>query len=165
MDKGAYWDIVEAARADGGDASEVAERVVADLRARPPEVVFEFVQQQGLLLADSYSWELWGAAYIVNGGCSDDGFDYFRGWLLAQGRAAFEAVVAAPDSLADLIDAGDEAEGEDMLAAGASAYKALTGSYPKGAGTKLPALGEGWDFDDADEMKRRYPRCWAKFNE
>jgi hypothetical protein len=26
-------------------------------------------------------------------------------------------------------------------------------------------LGEGWDFDDADEMKRRYPRCWAKFNE
>jgi hypothetical protein len=28
----------------------------------------------------------WGAAYLANGGCSDDGFDYFRGWLIGQGR-------------------------------------------------------------------------------
>ena len=35
---------------------------------------------------DSYRWDLWGAAYLANGGCSDDGFDYFRGWLIGQGR-------------------------------------------------------------------------------
>jgi len=42
MEKRAYWDIVEAARAEGGDAREVAERVEASLRTRPAEVVFEF---------------------------------------------------------------------------------------------------------------------------
>ena len=28
--------------------------------------------------ADSYDWGLWGAAYVIDGGCSDDNFDYFR---------------------------------------------------------------------------------------
>ncbi|MFE5591185.1 DUF4240 domain-containing protein [Streptomyces sp. NPDC056549] len=35
------------------------------------------------------------AAYMVNGGCCDDGFDYFRGWLIAQGRNVFERAVPA----------------------------------------------------------------------
>jgi hypothetical protein len=37
-------------------------------------------------LADAYRWDLWGLAYQLNGGCSDDGFVYFRCWLLGQGR-------------------------------------------------------------------------------
>jgi hypothetical protein len=36
---------------------------------------------------------MWVAAYLMNGGCSDDGFDYFRGWLIAQGRTTLEQVV------------------------------------------------------------------------
>jgi hypothetical protein len=36
-----------------------------------------------------YGWPLWGPAYIMNGGCSDDGFDYFLGWLVGQGREVF----------------------------------------------------------------------------
>lgn len=54
------------------------------------------------LMAESYRWELWGAAYLINGGCSDDGFDYFRGWLLGQGRATWQAALADPDSLASV---------------------------------------------------------------
>lgn len=41
-----------------------------------------------------------GAAYLINGGRSDDGFDHFRGWLLTQGRATWQAALAEPDSLA-----------------------------------------------------------------
>jgi len=29
-----------------------------------------------------------GAAYIINGGCSDDGFEYFRRWLVLQGATS-----------------------------------------------------------------------------
>ena len=54
------------------------------------------------LMADSYRTPLWAAAYVINGGCSDDGFDYFRGWLIVQGRQVFERAVADPDALADL---------------------------------------------------------------
>ncbi|MFF5497583.1 DUF4240 domain-containing protein [Streptomyces aquilus] len=38
----------------------------------------------------------------MNGGCSDDGFDYFRGWPIAQGREDFERATADPDALAEL---------------------------------------------------------------
>jgi hypothetical protein len=99
---------------------------------------------------------------VINGGCSDDGFDYFRGWLLTQGREAFERALVDPDSVRDLIEPGEEVEDEDMLGVASNAYKAVTGNYPKGPVMKLPALGDSWDFDDADEMQRRYPRCWAK---
>jgi hypothetical protein len=44
---------------------------------------------------------LWAAAYLIEGGC-DDGFMDFRAGLMLQGRTAFEAAVADPDSLAGL---------------------------------------------------------------
>ena len=56
---------------------------------RPPRVSrprSSGVKRRGLLVARSYDWNLWGAAYLMKGGCSDDAFDYFRGWLVAQGR-------------------------------------------------------------------------------
>ncbi len=45
-------------------------------------------------------------AYQLNGGCSDDcfvyfRFVYFRCWLLAQGRATWEAALCDPDSVVD----------------------------------------------------------------
>ena len=39
----------------------------------------------------AYSWPLWGAAYVINGGCSDDTFTDFRAALISRGRQAFEA--------------------------------------------------------------------------
>ena len=47
----------------------------------------------------AYRQELWGAAYLINGGCSDDGFVYFLGWLIAQGRDVYQAALPDPDSL------------------------------------------------------------------
>lgn len=42
------------------------------------------------------------AANRIRGGlCSDDGFDCFALWLVAQGRGTHEAVIADPDVLAD----------------------------------------------------------------
>ena len=61
------------------------------------------------MLAEAYHWDLWGAAYLINGGCSDDGFEYFRRWLVLQGRDVFQAAVSNPDTLAEV------AEGLDKL--------------------------------------------------
>ncbi len=35
----------------------------------------------------AYSWPLWAAAYIMGGGCSDDGFWDFRSTLISMGLA------------------------------------------------------------------------------
>ncbi len=49
----------------------------------------------------AYSWDLWGAAYVIHSGCSDDGFEYFRLWLIAQGEQVFSKALADPETLAD----------------------------------------------------------------
>ncbi|WP_234359107.1 DUF4240 domain-containing protein [Plantactinospora sp. BC1] len=53
---------------------------------------------------------------MVNGGASHDGFEYFLGWLMAQGRMRWEATLADPDSLADVVDVDTgDLDGEEML--------------------------------------------------
>jgi hypothetical protein len=105
----------------------------------------------------------------MNGGCSDDGFEYFRGWLVAQGQQVYEAALADPDSLAKVIDPdNDEHESEDILYVGMRAYEGV-------AGTQLPAptsrvqapepSGERWDFDDPEATARQLPRLARKYDE
>jgi len=96
-----WWQIVEQARStvdDADDADAVADEVRLILQERDPEEVAELAQPLWDLLASSYNWELWAAAYLINGGASDDGFEYFRGWLVTQGRDVFEQAQDDPDS-------------------------------------------------------------------
>lgn len=171
-----FWQVVESAResaADPSDAEDVAERTLALLTALPVEKVALLAQPLWDLRARSYRWNLWHAAYLINGGCSDDGFEYFRGWLLTQGREAFERAVADPDTLADLpavqrVAAGDVAdlECESMYGVVWDAYEVVTGGHEPPAVTgRYPRLGPGWDFEDADEDRRRLPKLAALFGD
>ncbi len=160
-----FWKYIEDA-GDGSDPDGQAKRIEAALAKRSLKEIVAFEHHMSELLGSSYTWELWGAAYLINGGCSDDAFDYFRGWLMAQGRAIFERAVADPDSLADLDDL-DDTECEEIAYAADRAYESVTGTempreMPEGA-FDLSELGENWDFDDDDEMKVRYPKLFAKF--
>ncbi|MFE6049234.1 DUF4240 domain-containing protein [Kitasatospora sp. NPDC056446] len=177
MDTEQFWKLIEEARAgvaspDDGDA--VAERATALLARRPaPEIIAAHQTLWGLM-ALSYRAPLWGAAYMINGGCSDDGFDYFRGWLIAQGRATFEQVIADPDALAGLPAVraaaadGDDIEGEDVLGIAWQAHQAATGEElpDNGFTYRYPELDPEWgfDFDDADELGRRLPRLAALYS-
>jgi Protein of unknown function (DUF4240) len=128
------------------------------------------------------AWSCGGAAYLINGGCSNDGFDYFRGWLLGQGQATWQAALDAPDSLASHPQVRarasqqprlDTLDCEAMWGVADRAYQALTGKeltvevadrhpWPPELEEEWDP-GEDWDFDDAGEMRRRYPRLWALY--
>lgn len=87
--------MIEAAREqvlDPGDGSAVASQAFTLLSARPRDEIVASHQVLLGLMADSYRNPLWAAAYVINGGCSDDGFDYFRGWLIVQGHEVYERV-------------------------------------------------------------------------
>jgi hypothetical protein len=45
----------------------------------------------------AYPWDLWGAAFVINGGCSDDGCERFRARLIMQGRDVFERALDDPE--------------------------------------------------------------------
>jgi hypothetical protein len=167
------WRLVARARdgvADPDDVEAVARRAASLLAQRDPAEILAFERPLWQLMARSYRADLWAAAYLIRGGCSDDGFDYFRGWLIAQGRDTFEAALDSPDGLAGLraivaaAEVGDDAlECEDMVSVVWSAYRSATGrEMPDSslAVIQLPELDPEWDFDfdDESEMSRRLPR-------
>jgi hypothetical protein len=128
-----------------------------------------------------FRWKTkWAAAYLIGGGCSDDGFIDFRAGLIAQGHAWYEMAVASPDSLAGHPAVAANRSGVaplfDEMAnyAAQRAFERVTGrgnafneawaSYrdPRERMSQEPA-GEDFDFDDAQQMRRRLPRLSAIF--
>jgi Protein of unknown function (DUF4240) len=102
VDLDRFWELIEAAAvAVDVDCEAQAERLTAMLEQLAPEEIVSFERHFTRRLAEAYRWDLWGLAYQLNGGCSDDDFVYFRCWLLAQGRATWEAALRDPDSLMD----------------------------------------------------------------
>ncbi|PZF89334.1 DUF4240 domain-containing protein [Micromonospora endophytica] len=168
-----FWQLIEKAGAGGGEPDAVAARAVALLAARDPEEIVGYARHQQRVLAASYRVDLWGAAYLINGGASDDGFEYFRGWLMTRGREVFARAVADPDSLAELPEirtaslSGEEFECAQMLAVPWDAYRKATASDlpAEREAARTPDLNDFWDFDDADEARRRLPRLATLFAE
>jgi Protein of unknown function (DUF4240) len=164
MKRGEFWSLINATRS-GNDLYEHVEAIQLVLSQRTASDIVDFERHMVDLLASSYTWNLWGAAYLINGGCSDDGFDYFRGWLIAQGQSVFDNALADPDSLANVPDLEEDVECEEMLYVARSAYEVVTGNEIPEVPIDLPDLGEGWDFDDDGEMRKRYPNLFSKFCE
>ncbi|MEU4085376.1 DUF4240 domain-containing protein [Streptomyces aureus] len=176
MNKQQFWQLIEAARNQAinpDDSEAVAREATSLLASRPAEEIVAAQQLLWDLMAESYKDPLWAAAYLINGGCSDDGFDYFRGWLIAQGREVFERVVADPDALAGLLivqtsaAAGVDLEGERTLCIAWDAHVTATGEeLPHDAFTiRYPDPDPAWafDFGDAGEMARRLPGLAALY--
>ena len=119
----------------------------------------------------SYSWDLWGAAYVVHGGASDDGFEYFRCWLISKGRGVFAKVTAEPDSLAAILVPNVEGvlEFEGLAYAARKVWGEKTGrpsnEMPNAANMIYPGLRpSGTKFDeDAAHLAKRYPNLWRRF--
>ena len=128
--------------------------------------LIEFNEQYWRCHASAYRWDLWAVAYLIHGGCSDDGFHDCRTWFISMGRQVFEDVMRDPDSLADVLGSINP---PFMLEGGISevvgdVYEALTDEYlPVAVATdsEQPA-GEDFDFDDDREMQRRFPRIFEK---
>jgi hypothetical protein len=163
----------------GKDCCRQAARLAVRLHELPAAEIAAFYDGVQELELESYRWDLWGAAYLINGGCSDSGFREFCGWLLGQGRAVFEAVLSDPDSLADHPDVRDITPAmvgwkrlgcAELLAAAFWVHESVTGQDPPEhpQQTQLSErwgrgpVGEDWDFDDDQQIRRRYPRLWAR---
>lgn len=170
MDDAQFWKIIEHARADAdGDPNAVGEGVQEQLTKFSPVEIVSFDTIMASKVSAAYTHKLWGAAYLLNGGCSDDGFYYFRGWLLAQGQKVYEAAVADPDTLARFADPDDDYhECEDLLYAAMHAYKTVAGEEmpmrPNESQQSLEPSGEPWDFDDAQATARYLPRLARKYD-
>ncbi|MFF7727840.1 DUF4240 domain-containing protein [Streptomyces sp. NPDC008001] len=172
MDETEFWELIDATReAAEGDAEDQADMLVDRLMQLDPERVLDFARHFESRYNRSYTWDLWGAAAILLNGASDDAFDYFRCWLIGQGREVFEGGIHDPDHLAELLEDFDDevdGDGEDLGYAADEAYEQLTGVETPDLGLPdQPAepLGSPIDPEDEAALAERFPRLWDRFRE
>lgn len=165
-----FWDVIDHSAQFEADMDVQMMDLRASLSRLSPKQIADFERHFDETMKASYSWDLWGAAYIANGGASDDGFEYFRCWLISKGRRVFEAVSADPDSLANWIADGEtgDFEFEEFAYIARDAWAAKTGkdwnAMPVVANMIYDVEPKGSAFsEDATELARRYPRLWARF--
>lgn len=167
-----FWSIIEQSR-DGvpsvGLDNEVMDRQLAKmtmfLEALTPEEIVAFDTVMGKVHRRSNLWDLWGVAYIIMGGCSDDAFEYFRRWLLAQGRETFERAVREPDSLAEIIPSGldHEMDFEEFFHLADDVYGAKTGNELADLRLNWQDTGPQGDTWTEEDLPKRFPKTWANF--
>ena len=161
MDKAAFWEIIGDAKSASSNSYERPDALRAALDKLSPDEIQGFQEAYIVQVCDAYTWPLWGAAYVMNGGCSDDCFDYFRDWLISEGQAVYEAAVETPETLAEL-EVTDEFELEEFRYVADEVYEAKTGRAMQPNYPEVPSdpSGEAWDEDTVDKL---YPKLATKY--
>jgi len=96
MDENLFWELI----GDGLANQPIGERLDTlpeRLAAFKATAIRDFEKILHAIEARAYRWDVWALAYLLQGGCSDDAFEDFRGWLILQGRQVFEGAIADPD--------------------------------------------------------------------
>lgn len=174
MTEDEFWSLIAVSAPYEADPERQMEVLAAALDALPPEEIEAFEIEFWKQMARAYTWDLWGATYVIHGGASDDGFEYFRRWLISKGRPVFEAALADPDILADDLAPGPEGvlEFEEFSYVAGDVWARKTGRSrndfaPESLDYMMPAEPQGTSFDEEDEaaFESKYPRLWRRFGE
>ena len=176
MDEEQFWAIVQTAVDEAGDDEEAYLEVVKrELSKLSLKEMIGFRLRTDKLLYDSYTSEMWCAGYLMNGGCSDDGFEYFRLWVISRGRKVYEAAMANPDNLIDYIDDDDEMDFFEFElfwyvaleafeeAVDAELYDYIDDENFKTCEGNYPNFEFNWEEDDPESMQKLCPRLFEKF--
>lgn len=157
MNDSEFWKIIQSTQADSHDAQLQNLRTALSKLSEEELIAFDAAYRAQIRRA--YSWDLWAGAFILLGGCSDDGFDYFRDWLIAQGEAAFEASLDDPEALID-IPIQEDAEFEAFRYVMGAVFEERFGrALPIGSDPEpLEPEGDPWD---EDELPQKLPKLWA----
>lgn len=162
-----FWATIDEARSrtqrPAASADTSALRTV--LEAQPTEDVVRFVQSFDGGLAALNSWEVWGAGHTACHGMSDDGFAYFRCWILGLGERAFETARTNPDDLGPFFGPNEFPENELLWYVGSQVLEQRGIDFdgiPREEGVVPEGEPKGRDWDP-DDLPERYPRLSAQF--
>ncbi len=141
LDENLYWQIVQESLNNSGTQDDQQEYLVRRLQKLNPKDIVGFRLRTDKLLYDTYNSEMWCAGYIMNGGCSDDSFEYFRNWVVSRGKDVYYKAKQNPDTLIEQVDEDAEYyDFEDFWYVALVAFKNKTGK-------------DLYDFIDDDSFK------------
>ena len=163
MPEDRFWELIVVSNQEaGGDPELQVAELEALLRKAPLQELILFQNRYRQLRGEACTWPLWGAAYIINGGCGDDGFCYFRDWLIAQGPEVYQHALADPESLVNVEWEEEGMEAEGMAYVAESVFERRTGVVmPAEFAENYEISGEEW-AEDSGDLEKRFPRLWTR---
>lgn len=148
MTEDVFWELIDHGLADQ-TMGERLDTLPERLALFKPAAIRKFDQILREMDNAAYRTDVWALAYLLQGGCSDDSFDAFRGWLILQGRDVFEATIAAPDAFDTTLHHGTSGGMDALRDVAPTAYELREGKAMKpvkGPGLELT----GPDIDEED---------------
>ncbi|MFQ1699372.1 DUF4240 domain-containing protein [Loktanella agnita] len=130
MDEDLFWNLIDEGLMDQ-PIGERIDTLPERLAAFKATAIRDFEKIQRSLDARAYRWDIWALAYLLQGGCSDDAFEDFRGWLIWQGRKVFEGALADPDSFDVTLHSGTASGINGLRDAAPMAYEMRQGKAMK----------------------------------
>jgi Protein of unknown function (DUF4240) len=174
MTENRFWALIAETTIHQADSDRQIEALRGTLRELSAAEIEAFERAFERERRRAYTWDLWGAAYVLNGFASDDGFEYFQRWLISKGRKVFDAAVAHPDSLADMLARGAHGpfEFEEFAyvagrvwaeKTGIDPWRDTKGAFPYTGGPPASQLS-GTPFEkNKSNLAKKYPKLWARF--
>jgi Protein of unknown function (DUF4240) len=162
----AFWRLIAQARqAADGQSDDVSHQLQDLLTGLPPQQIVAFDRFRHRLDRRAYTWDLWGAAYVIEDGCSEDCFRDFRAYLISLGRGPYEAALRDPDSLAGIVQDAETGDWENADNVAPDAYASVTGEdFPlDDSDLSGSPRGTAWDSEDETALVARYPNLAARF--
>ncbi len=165
MNQHEFWQIIDSVHSDsGGDMDRKCELLKSQLSKLPKQDIRDFIGHFDSADASAYTWSLWGAAYVMCGGCSDDSFSDFRSTLISHGSDIYKRALADPESLAELeFKSQDDISYEGFQYVHLEVEEEVFGEIqPKSNNFPSDPSGSEWDEDDLEKL---YPKLSAKYSQ
>jgi hypothetical protein len=165
MDEDRFWEIIRVTKERSlNDYNLQQEELATELNKLTPEELIIFANRFRYFRGLAYTWELWGAIYIIHGGCGDDSFNDFREWVIGQGKDFYYKTLKDPGTLLaanSLILADDNWEGLGYVPS--TVFEKMTSvEMPYPFQENLEVTGKEWE-EEGDDLKIMFPELYKKY--
>ena len=165
MTRESFWNYVSEAQNNTKNGSEMLNYLTEKLSKETDETIFSFGIIIDELMLESYNEKLWCASYLINGEDSEEFFDFFRLWLISQGKDVYEEILKNPDNLIKYVKtpeedgfASDLYENEDLITNIRGPYQDKLNYQDE----DYPKLKFSWNKKVPNSMKKECPKLFGR---
>lgn len=172
LEEDLYWRIIEKSLKNTSNQDDQEQFLIKEIANLTPTQMIGFRLRTDKLIYDTYNSEMWCAGYIMNGGCSDDLFEYFRNWIISRGKQTYYNAKQNPDNLvSELVEDAEFYEFESFWYVALEAFQQKTGKdlyefidYDnfKTSEGNYPQLEFTWKEEDPESMMKICPQLYGK---
>lgn len=175
LDEDLYWQIIDKSLKNTSNQDDQEQFLIKEIFNLTPTQIIGFRLRTDKLLYDTYNSEMWCAGYIMNGGCSDDSFEYFRNWVISRGKETYYNAKQNPDNLiSEIVEEAEFYDFESFWYVALEAFQHKTGkdlydyidydNFKTSEGA-YPQFEFTWEEENPESWKKICPKLFEKFEQ